>query len=459
MDSLEQRIEDRLWPDPEPEGRAWRLLLIVARYAYAIARDLGRGELSLRAMSLVFTTVLSIAPVLAFSFSVLKGFGFHRQLEPFLLRMLAPIGERAEEVTNNIIAFVDNISGSTLASLSIALLLITVLSMVQKVESSFNYVWRVDRPRNLVRRFSDYLSVMLIGPLLMFAAMGLLATLSSTTAVERLRSMEPFGQTIVLAGELAPFLMVVAAFTFLYVFVPNTKVRFVPALTGGVLAGVTWAFGGSLFTSFVASASRWVVIYSGFAIVIVAMMWLYLSWLILLLGSQFAFYVQNPAYLRAAGPGTAPLSNAVREQLVLAVMLLVGRDFSEPSHGWRTESLAAAIGVPTHALEPITAALIDAGLMTRTLENRLMPARDPRRIGIDEIIAAVRGAPATRLSHAPWGDVASGIAATIDAAVHGAARDRTLADLVDEEARLRAAASPPENDGSQAGRVGVQSVS
>lgn len=441
MGSLEQRIEAWLWPGHEPDTRARRLLLVVARYVYAIARDLARGDLSLRAMSLVFTTVLSIVPVLAFSFSVLKGFGFHRQLEPFLLRMLAPIGDRAGEITNNIIEFVDNISGSTLASLSIALLLITVLSMVQKVESSFNFVWRVDRPRNLARRFSDYLSVMLIGPLFMFTAMGLLATVSSTTVVERLRTMEPFGQTIVLAGELVPFFMVVAAFTFLYIFVPNTKVRFVPALTGGVLAGVSWAFGGSLFTSFVASASRWVVIYSGFAIVIVAMMWLYLSWLILLLGSQFAFYVQNPAYLRAV-PRIAPLSNAVREQLALGAMLLVGRDFSEPSHGWRTESLAAAIGVPRHALEPVMDALVDAGLATRTLESRLMPARDPRRIGVDEIIGAVRGTPAAQLSHAPWGRVADGIAATIDAAVHAAASDRTLADLVDEEARLRAAAPP-----------------
>ncbi len=385
---------------------------------------------------------------------MLKGLGVHRQLEPFLLRLLEPIGgDRAQEVTNNLISFVDNVSGSTLATISIALLLYTVLSMAQKVESSFNFVWRVDRPRSLARRFSDYLSVMLIGPLVMSAALGLLAAVASTALVERLREIGPLGQWMVLAGELVPYAMLVAAFTFLYVVVPNTKVRFKPALAGGVLAGTAWAFGGELFTSFVASTSSWIVIYAGFWIVIVAMMWLYLSWLILLAGSQFAFYVQHPDYLRG-GPRIEPLSCAVREQLALAAMLIVGRDFAEPGHGWRTESLAAAIGVPRSALTPVTAALVDAGLLTRTQENRLVPGRDPRRIGLDEVLAAVRGAPVIGLSREPWGGMADDIATKVEQAVHAAAGERTLADLVDEEARRRRDAEQ-----RQAQERGIQSVS
>lgn len=449
MDSLQTRLEALLWPAEPPATPARRYGLVAARYAYALGRDLAAGALSLRAMSLVFTTVLAVVPLLAFSFSVLKGLGFHRQLEPFLVRMLAPIGERAGEVTDNVISFVDNISGSALGSISIAVLLFTLLQMAQKVESSFNFVWRVDRPRSLARRFSDYLSVMLIGPVLMSAAMGVLAAVSSTTLMANLRSVDPLGQWMAGLGELIPYLIVIGAFTFLYVFVPNTKVRFKPALAGGVLAGVTWAFGGGLFTTFVANATRWVVIYSSFAIVLVAMMWLYLSWLILLLGSQCAFYVQNPDYLRG-GPRIEPLASAAREQLALSVMLLVGRDFSEPSHGWRTESLAAAIGVQTHALTPITVALVGAGLLTRTEGHRLIPARDPRRIRVDEIVAAVRGAPIARLSPDPWGEVAGGVAASIEHAVQSAAGERTLADLVDDEARLRA-------EGER--RPGIQSVS
>ena len=112
------------------------------------------------------------------------------------------------------------------------------------------------------------------------------------------------------------------------------------------------------------SVSRYEAIYSGFAIVIVAMIWLYLSWLILLLGAQLAFYLQNPEYLRL-GQRTRAMSNALRERLALSTMLLVGRDFEKPGHGWRVESLAARIRVPRHLLEPSWMALTDAGLLTQ----------------------------------------------------------------------------------------------
>ena len=137
-------------------------------------------------------------------------------------------------------------------------------------------------------------------------------------------------------------------------FVPNTRVRLVPALIGGVFAGILWAGGGSLFTSFVVSMSRYEAIYAGFAIVIVAMIWLYLSWLILLLGAQLAFYVQHPEYL-PLGQRAPSASNATRERLALSAMLLVGRDFEKPGHGWRIERLASRLRVPRHLLEPIVA--------------------------------------------------------------------------------------------------------
>ena len=144
-----------------------------------------------------------------------------------------------------------------------------------------------------------------------------------------------------------------------------------------------------MFTSFVVSVSRAEAIYSGFAIVVVAMAWLHLSWLILLLGTQLAFYVQHPEYL-PLGQRALSASNTTRERLALSTMLLVGRDFEKPGHGWRIESLAAQLRVPRHLLEPVAAALMDAELLTRTNENRLIPGRDLRRIGVVDILAAVR---------------------------------------------------------------------
>lgn len=380
-------------------------------------------------MSLVYTTMLAIVPLLAFSFAVLKGLGFHRNLEPLIQSVLAPLGPRGQEITEQIITFVDNVSGSTLASVSIALLLFSALSMAQKVEGSFNFVWRVDRPRSLSRRFSEYVSVMIVGPLVMTAALSFTATLTSTTAMERLRQIEPLGTWIASLSSLTPYVLLTAAFTFLYVFVPNTRVRVKPAVIGGVFAGVVWAFSGSLFARFVVGASRTDAIYAGFAIVIVAMLWLYWSWLILLAGTQLAFYVQHPEYLRL-GQRALATSSGLRERLALGAMLLVGRDFEQPDHGWRIESLAAHMRVPRHQLDPIAAALMEAGLLTRTPENRLIPAKDPRRIAVIDILDTVRSGRDAEVSDGEWSPIVASVVSDYEHAMRAAVANKSLADLV-----------------------------
>ncbi|HEX6996501.1 MAG TPA: YhjD/YihY/BrkB family envelope integrity protein [Gammaproteobacteria bacterium] len=441
MEWLDRRVRRWLWDDPRFAGGApWWVEL--ARLAYALLRDLAAGELSLRAMSLVYTTMLAVVPLLAFSFSVLKGLGFHRELEPIILRFLEPIGPEAEAVTDRVIGFVDNISGSTLAGVSIVLLVFSALSMAQKVEASFNFVWRVDRPRSIARRFSEYVSVMLIGPVVMSLAMGFTAALASRAAVSRLAQAGPFGEWVASLAELLPYVLIIAAFTFLYLFVPNTRVRVVPAVMGGLVAGITWVTVGGLFTRFVVAASRYETIYSGFAIVIVAMLWLYLSWLILLFGAQLTFYLQNPEYQRL-GRRTGPLTNGLRERLALATMLLVGRDFEEPGHGWREESLAARLRIPQHYLQQVVRALAEAGLISHTEHRRLVPARDPRRIPVAAILDAVR-APERgaygAVDHG-WTEAVQTLADRIDRAVRDAVGPQSLADLLDAE-RAPEAATP-----------------
>jgi membrane protein len=439
------RLERWLWPPTRPNRERVPRWLTVARYAYALARDLATDDLSLRAMSLVYTTMLAIVPLLAFSFGVLTAFGFHRELEPLLMQFFGPIGQtRAAELTQRIISFVDNVSGSALASVAIVLLILSALSMAQKVESSFNYVWRVDRPRSFARRFAEYVSVMLLGPVVVSIAMGFTASLSSNAVVTRLQQIEPLGRWFATVIGFAPYMLVIGAFSFLYVFVPNTRVQWRWALVGGVFAGVIWAAMGSLFTSVVVSVSRYEAVYSGFAIVLVAMFWLYLSWLILLLGAQLAFYLQNPDYLRL-GQRTEAMSNALRERLALNAMLLIGRDFSNPSHGWRTESLAASIRIPRHLIDPVIASLMRASLLTRTNENRLMPARDPRNITVCEILDAVRN-PDRDPHHAPgsdWNATVRDLSDAVERAIHDALGSRSLADIVEEDVVAESSAAPP----------------
>jgi membrane protein len=435
MDAIARRIELLLWPDAAPATKWQESLLTIARYVYALLRDFSQGELSLRAMSLVYTTMLAVVPLLAFSFAVLKGLGFHRQLEPLLLEFLAPIGAaRATELTASIVGFVDNFSGSVLAGLAVGLLLYSALSMAQKVEASFNFVWRVDRPRSFARRFTEYLSIMVGAPIVMLVAMGLITTLSSTTLAGQLRAIDPIGSWLARLGDFMPYFFVIAAFSFLYMVIPNARVHFRPALVGGIFAGTAWVAAGQLFAEFVVAGSSFTPIYAGFAILFFLMIWMYLSWLILLIGAQLAFYIQNSDYLRH-GQRTPVMSNSLRERLALSTMLLVGRDFESPSHGWRPESLAAQMRVPRHFLEPVIGALKDEGLLTESLEQRLMPARDPRRISLAEVLGAVRSEAhdRTRVKGQSWNATVELLTQRVESSIGSALEGKTLADLVDRD--------------------------
>ena len=161
------------------------------------------------------------------------------------------------------------------------------------------------------------------------------------------------------------------------------------------------------------------------------------------LGAQLAFYVQQPEYL-PLGQRAPSASNATRERLALSTMLLVGRDFEKPGHGWRIESVAAKLRVPRHLIEPVAVALMDAGLLTRTNENRLIPARDLRGILVVDILAAVRSSSERDSHHETddeWNETVTAVADEIDSAIRAALGERTLADLVDADMRSSAASA------------------
>ncbi len=410
----------------------WKLTRIL-RYPYALIRDILRGELTLRAMSLVYTTLLSIVPLIAVSFSVLKGLGYHRQLEPVLYTFLEPLGERGYELTAQITTFVDNVRGDVLGSLGVIFLLYTTMSMIQKVEEAFNFVWRVEQPRSLMRRVSEYLSVMIVGPALIVAALGLIATFSHTSSMQALASYEPFGSILVAFGHLTTYVLVTAVFTFLYAFLPNTKVRFIAALIGGVFAGVVWAATGMIFTTFVVESTRNIVVYASFAIVIVALIWLHISWLILLLGAQLSFYVQNPQYLRP-GRGEIQLNASLRERVALSIMYLVVTDYRTANHRWATNRLADHLDLPGAALSPIVTALERAKLLLLAEDETWVPARDPQTIGLGEVLEAVRYDTAgPRLGRIR--DIAPAVAAAraAEEAMAKSLNGKTVMDLCDQE--------------------------
>lgn len=386
---LHERIERLLFDRHHLPVKPANWLLDVLRYPFALVRDLLTGELNLRAMGLVYTTLLSLVPLAAFAFAVLKGLGVHRDLEPLIYEFLRPIGERATELTAQFMAFVDNVRGDVLGSVGLAFLLYTVISTIQKLEEAFNFAWHVERPRSIMRRVSEYLSLMVVGPVFLVVVFSLFGALGSHASMRWLTQHEPFGTVVRAFGVIGPILFVAGVFTFLYSFVPNTRVRLKAAFVGGLVAGLLWAASGALFARIVAASTQMVAIYAGFAIFLAALIWIYLSWLILLIGAQLSFYVQNPRYLRV-GQGHVRLTSALRERLAFTVMLLVARKFVAGEPPWQLRALAEDLEIPGSALASVTRSLEHAGLLTLTEDEEVIPARDLEGIQLADILNAVR---------------------------------------------------------------------
>jgi membrane protein len=197
LTQLAGALERLVWENDPRHLPAWRALMIrYLRIGHAVIRELAAGQLTLRAMSLVYTTLLSLVPLLAVSFSVLKGLGVHNQFEPVLQNLLAPMGEQGAEVTARVLEFVENIRAGVLGSLGLGFLIYVVVSMIQKIEGAFNYTWHVSANRSLSQRFSNYLSVILVGPVLIVSALGLTASISHDATVTRLVDMLVLGPLI-----------------------------------------------------------------------------------------------------------------------------------------------------------------------------------------------------------------------------------------------------------------------
>ena len=372
-------------------NRPRAFLIKTLRLIHAFVREFSERELPLRATSLVYTTLLSLVPLLAFSFSVLKGFGVHNQIEPLLAQFLAPLGAEADRVTKNIIDFVENVDVRVLGSLGLATFIYTVISLVQQIEESLNHIWKIEKPRSLTRRFSDYLTITLIGPVLLFIAIGLTASVMSNAIVQKLISIEPLGTVIYLLGRLVPYVFVTAAFTFIYMLMPNTKVRFISALLGGLIAGVMWQTAGWGFALFIASSARYPAIYSSFAVIILFMIWLYVNWLILLIGAEISFCHQNLKFLTLKKE-VFNLSNRLKEKLSFLIMYLISHNYYYNKGRWTLESFVDYLGLPHEPIKNTLRQLEDGGLILETGDNppAYIPAKDIETIKLKEVLNTAR---------------------------------------------------------------------
>lgn len=380
----------RKWSDRRPRSALLRGPWWVGGYALALLRDLVQGEVTLHATSLVYTTLLSFIPLLALAFSLLKALGVHHGLDAALENLLQPLGAGSTELAQRVVGFVDNVKVGVLGALGVIFLLYSAVSLIYKIETSFNRLWEVGSRDRLLRRFGEYIAVLVVAPAVGFAVFSVTASLRNQHVVTWILASGPLGDLLLWLSRLVTYLLMAAVFVFLYGFMPNARVRLRPALVGGLLTGVVWQTASVAFSSYVARASQYNVIYSGFAIFLFLLLWLYLSWLIVLLGCRLAFYLQYPR--RLLPPKAVGADSRARERLALNACALVVRRYLADKPPMDANQLAMELDVKAAEVDRALAPLVAAEVLVCAAPRRLIvPARDPGGLSVAELWRRARG--------------------------------------------------------------------
>lgn len=367
-----------------------RKLLLFLRGLQLLISDLLEGHNKLYAMGLVYMTILSLVPLLAVMFSVLKGFGVHNQLQPLLLNLLEPLGEKGVEITTTILSFVDNIKVGVLGAVGLGLLLFTVVSLIRQIEVAFNSTWRVRKLRPLIERFSHYISVLMVGPLLIFSAIGLSQSFEHISLFRQVIETDTGAFFYNMMSVYLPFFMTVFGITFVYMFVPNTRVKFTAALFGATITTLLFRVASFVFTLFIAGSTKYDAIYSAFATIIILFIWIYIIWLILLLGSSIAYYFQHSEKMLFLYRDEE-LSPYESEALALQIMVIVTRNYYAERPPVGLETISQQLQLPDDLVETMVYQLEKGGYLT-IIDNddqSLLPGYPPEETTSAELLAYI----------------------------------------------------------------------
>ena len=384
------RIPDLLQTESPEEwsGLKGRFFSIL-QFIYNIFDNFSTHQGYLRAAALTYTTVLSLVPLLAIAFSVLKGLGAQNVLEPMLLRFA---GDSVGIVTR-IIAYVNNTNLESMGVIGLVMLILTVTSLLDNIDEAFNAVWGVRETRSLRRRFSDYMSVVIIGPILLLVATSMTSSLQSQWMLQWLIQYTYLGDAILLLFRFLPYVSVWIAMVFLYIYIPNTRIRFASAVTGGVIAGTAWELAQWGYFHFQVGVANYNAIYGTMAAVPVLLVWIYTSWFIVLMGLEIVFAHQHRGHGLLAS-GVFSLTATDREELAVALLLQVNLNFQKGGPSPSAQYLADELNVPLLLLETVSDELEQLGhlvVVTSGSESGWLPARDPSEVQVCDIIESLRG--------------------------------------------------------------------
>ncbi len=426
-------LHQDLWELEISERSRVRLFLVrQVQVAVVVWRDFFNDHCLLRASALTYTTLLAIVPLLALMFSVLKGLGVQNTLQPIILDQIA-IG--SEQVVTAIVEYINNTNVGRLGTVGLIALVVTVIALLSNIEESFNSVWGVRETRSIFRRFSDYSSVVLLGPLFLLAAISMTTTLENQAFVLRLMEMTYVGELIYFLFKVLPFLAMWVAFTFLYLFMPNIKVEVRAAVLGGIFGGTLWQLAQFGYINFQVGVARYNAIYGTMAALPIFMVWLYLSWLIVLLGLEVTYAIQNLRTIRREIRG-GNINFASRELAALTVLLLVSEVFYRGEKPWDMEKISESLQLPSRLARSILNEMVRLGYLAevRDGENNgsaYQPARAPEGVVVYEVIRALResGISFTQRGNSPEWKVIRDLETKLREAGETALQGVTLRDL------------------------------
>jgi membrane protein len=429
--------------NPAPLDWVRRLLQMTVMIGEGFVRD----QLILRAHALTYFTALSLIPLLAITVALASALGLDgEKLVDFVRERLAV--SIPENVETQIVSSIQNVNFGGLGGLGAGFFLLTTILAIGTVEQAFNQIWGVKEQRPWSRRIPDYLAVLLIMPMMMGISSTLAATLRSQAIVQQLLAI-PFFETFYETGlRYTPFFLLIAALTFVYWFLPNTSVRLLSALIGGVVAGVFFTWAQSLYVNLNVGVAKYSAFFGGFAFLPLLLVWMYISWAITLLGAEVAFAHQNLAYY-SREVRNPPLRAAERDRVGLAIALEIARVFRDGDRPWSDSSLADAIDMPVRTVRSVLHELEGAGIISRLGGGeslaRYQLGKPADRITVAQVLESLRGERQPPSRGGPVVKVVSACLERLDLQELEAAGTRSLQDLLrDIPSHAPPRVAPPE---------------
>ncbi len=333
----------------------------------------------MRASSLTYYSLLSIVPVLAMAFGIAKGFGLDKVIEKHLMEMAAT-GTFPEEVIRNVISFSQTLlkktKGGVIAGAGFLMLFWSVLSILQRIEESFNEIWEVERGRTFFRKATDYLAIIVFAPMLVVVSGGAAVIVTSQVGLiaKHIGFLGPLGTVIMVALKLLPYVSIWTMLCLTYLIIPNTRVRPRSAILAGVLTGTIYQLIQFVFIKFQLGVANYNAIYGGFAALPLFIVWIQLSWAMIFFGAEIA--VADEHYRTFSfHPDYSSLSISSTRLLVLRILhLIVGR-FTRGEPALTARQISESLEIPLRLVKSLLGNLITAGLVAETVhDGRREPA-------------------------------------------------------------------------------------